>query len=380
MLSFRRTNRTQRRKGRHGKGTHRRHIQRGGDREGENTPTPSPLEYLTGQAQGLFDTVTGNEPVGDEEDTIGETVDGEIGETGEEAGEYEEEEMGETAEVTEDAGEDGEEEADADEDGEEEADAGEDGEEEADAGEDGEDDADADVGEDGEEMVETDEVTEEVGEEGEKEAEEGGDSLMDTLTQTLLGTPSEVPGEESSSVDPKQDTIVNLMREYHFKDKNICLTKDLPSKMTSDDVMYTRGVEDGKYTKDFGENEPVLVVLYIFPNPLVTGMVISDDSSHLPTGVSLPAGHNAHVQTRKLWVPFPGVQGVHIRINCGVVETMMPVKANEEVTLNKPVGIAMYSGKLGNLEKYYTVEELRDEEKTVVEIGTETVDEADEEE
>ena len=48
--------------------------------------------------------------------------------------------------------------------------------------------------------------------------------------------------------------------------------------------------------------------------------------------------------------------------------------------VNRPVGIAVYSGKLGNLDKYYSVEELHDEEKTVVEIGTETVDEADEEE
>jgi hypothetical protein len=207
------------------------------------------------------------------------------------------------------------------------------------------------------------------------------------MTQTLLGTPetsteeeSDEPEPESSSIGPTQDTIQNLINEYDFKEKNICLTKDLDQNVQSDDVVYSIGVENGKYTRDLGENEPVLVVLYIFPNPLVTGMVIADDSSQLPSG-SVPAGHNARIQTRKLWVPFPGVPGVHIRIHCGVVETMTPVKANEKVTLKTPIGLTVFSGKLGKVERYYSGEELQAEESTTIDIGGDmTVDVADENE
>jgi len=284
-------------------------------------------------------------------------------------------EEGGEGEVEEDEGEEGGDEEEGDEtdeggDDEEGGEEGDDGDEEYGGEEEGVEGGEDETNEGGdEEMTEEDETDE--GEEGEVE-EEGGEgedetTLMGTLTQTLLGTPSEET--ESVSVDPKQDTIANLMREYHFKEKNICLTKDLSSKMGTDDVAYSRGIEGGKYTKDFGENEPVLAVLYIFPNPLVTGMVIADDSSQLPEDATVPAGHNARIQTRKLWVPFPGVPGVHIRIHCGVIETMMPVKAGEKVTLNTPVGLAVYSGKLGNLDKYYSVEELQSEEKTVVDVG-----------
>ena len=104
-------------------------------------------------------------------------------------------------------------------------------------------------------------------------------------------------------------------------------------------------------------------------------MVISDDSVQISSNMSIPAGHNAHIQTRKLWVPFPGIPGVHIRIHCGVVETMIPVKANENVTMKTPIGLTIFSGKLGKVDRYYSGEELNNEEKTVVDIGEDmTVD------
>ena len=370
MLSFRRRKYTRDRKRRHNQT--RRHNQRGrGDMDSEEIQTQ---ELVT----------AGNESVeleGDSEQTVTmeegkkademreETEEGDKAEDeGEEMAEDEEEETAE--EEAEEMGEEETAEDEVEEMGEgegEEMGEGE-GEEMGEGEGEGEEE-----GETAEEEAEGEEDEEEDAE-GEEDEEEGEDTLLGTITKTLLGT---LEAERTTGpVDPKQDTILNLIKEYDFKEKNICLTKDLSSCMSPEDTAYTLGVKDGKYTRDFGENEPVLVALYMFPNPLVTGMVISDDSSQLPSDASVPAGYNARLHTRKLWVPFPGVSGVHIRINCGVIQTMTPVKMGETVTLSSPVGLAIYSGKLGNLEKYYPVEELREEEKTIVEVGTEelTVD------
>jgi hypothetical protein len=176
--------------------------------------------------------------------------------------------------------------------------------------------------------------------------------------------------EHTSGTSPTQQTIDNLIKDYDFDPEDICLSKDVAKK----DNVYTLGVHNGKYMNDFGENEPVMVALYIFPNPITTGMVVSSESSQLEPSATIQAGYNAHVRSRKMWVPFPGTPGVHIHITCGVVETVKPVKKDERVTLKNSIGIAIYSGKLGNLEKYYSNEEFHSNEETSISLGDQEID------
>ena len=228
-------------------------------------------------------------------------------------------------------------------------------------------------------------------EEGEDEGDEGDDddgkdttSTLDTIMSTLgVGGDDAEPEKDDASpdegddttsgVEPTTNTLQNLMNEYEFAEEDICLTKDISQKKASDDEVYDPCVRDGKYIKDLGENHTALVVMYVFPNPVTTGILFSDDSVQLPPETNVPAGYNARIRSQKLWAPFPGTPGVHIRVMCGVVETMTPVKEGENVRLNRPVGITVYSGKLGNIKKHYSGDEIQNASETFIAGDSDTL-------
>lgn len=253
----------------------------------------------------------------------------------------------------------------------------------------GESGAANDMADDSQEMVRDEVEPEEAGEgadmirEEEGEEEEGGETgeestmdlggVFETVTSAAM---SIVPGSGEDGEDEEGEDEEGENEEGEVKegedveeDKRVVTTEyikhlqrlhgidddDITTDMTK--ITNNSFIADGKYTKEVDAGEVALVIALVF-NPLKTGILILNDADKMDGYGKDDAVMNSHTEMRKMWVAFPGIEGVGIHVNTVVIVPDVSVKEGEHVVLASPLSIRIRRGELKNVTGYVSAESV----------------------